>query len=859
MVNPTRHHLAAILLAALTLVACDPEGPGETADEPFQPFSPPPLDNTTPGDSTATAVAAEVDQYFDETSSATLILASRHRHCDTDDDQSCTAWAVEIPYDPIASLQISWHLIFDLATNRSLNAALGRSTHLIDEEEADGEGRTARQAIVVHRHPITTTIDAKRHKTYADADQASWAAAAEALDDLAPDPTQILYLSISFTPYQRPPDRHQINWFEHHHHTHARRQIPADPLPDLLRTSQERFDSLGLCTWVAGHRLVHGATIACTEEELRQLLDLRPPPIAGIYLDEVDEVGTGEVIRSDSGARLGRFLDAPPPGDLTGIHSPDLADWRPITVAYPDPQGFVEPHLHPAFDKPSPLCLTLMEREICFVMTRIHRLRRCDRQGCTTDLETTYTADPTGNHGGQILGGLQSVLNGQDPLIDDQQARSHRSYGGYGARLQLSYVPSAIARIRALEEAATVEPRRWLPEAHIWGYSATTGSCDDPRGHSSLWTQILDTAYDRGLVAVQIAGNSVERWASGCSTPALAARSDVLVVGAFGHTRHRSMDQWRYDREPLAWTSVTDLNASDRCPGLQANSSGDRCFSSAEGGADLFVDGARRSRARTVIDLTAPSGRRYSAVREDGISRYREVCCGTSHAAPIVTAAMVSLRDWGRRRELSVYDDPTVLYTLALMSGDATGEWASRHTSDPLDQRAHRPSPTARPRAQFSRIWGAGRLWTHRFTGPNNTLPPPSYWTVVHHTFADTEPHWHRLGRRPIDSLSKQVEAILAWDEPNLSGRADRPAAKIDIALHAGPTSAHEVCLPTPQGPTVLLGRDRSFDTKRRVLLQAPFFQEHPELIGQCLYLRVDPASLPGPRHGAYAVRRSGD
>lgn len=878
--------ILSVLIIVATLSACDvassdpPVQIDETANgpawgDPTLPSPVAPEDGTTTPlfdphhpDSRANEVRSMVDAAFRDTAGdqapSSFVLAERTRTCTNTDggDHACGDWSIRIPLagdEPNERIDnIDWILVFEHATPRSLGRALGRTVTTADAEQRRDDTHRVRQTLRVHKTPLSDTIVAARRRSYDAALHRSWERLKQDLDeaDLSDEP--FVDVSIVFFPHVTPVSKHSVNWFdvEHQQDLDARmRDEHNRRLRAAHEQSRARFESLDTCRWLRAHTLSNGAVVRCHPAELRTLLQWRPPSVAGIYRESRDRVGDGETFRSDAASRLGRFLDVSPSQSRTGAVDPFGNDEQAVTVAYPDPQGFFGTLFHPGFDQGIDICGHYFGQTACFALRRIRALRQCGPQGCRDEWDHPHDTDPVKNHGGQVIGALQSILAGQDPDISDDQRRQKRSYGAYDARLRLYYVPQGLSRTRALEDAAEFSPSGTSSRADIWGYSATAGGCSDPRGWSVSWTQALDAAYDRGLLAVQIAGNAVDRWTSRCTVPALASRSDTVVVGGFGHTRQAPIEDWQYDAQPLAWASITDLGATDRCPDVQLPWNSDWCFSSAEGGADIRAAGAVRNRARTVVDLTAPTGRRFSAVHtESGGDVYEQVCCGTSHAGPAVTSAAVSLRDWGYRRGFALYDDPTVLYALLLLSGDYTGEWASRHTSDPINQHAQRPDGHYRRRLGFSRIWGAGRLHLHRLSGRGSTLGDPSAWNIGNLTIDSTDTLWRRLAISPTPDRTREIAAVAAWEEPALAADAGVPAAAIDIELHAAAPDAAGKCRYPPRQPTTKLAADASFDTKKRIALGPEFVADNPDVIGQCLYLKLDPVDLPGGREAAYVM-----
>ena len=856
--TPPKHRIfvsgALFIFAAMWGCAADSERSANVNERP----APSRIFAFDAPNSRAALVRQLVDRRFDEVKNpkkrpSSIVLAKKTRSCGSGDDTDCEDWQLDVPLDVSPNTDerlqdIDWQLLFDEASPRSLSRALGRSVSISDGETSCADGICTRRAIRVYAAESKETIVDARERSYDSAHERSWARARKRLSTM--DDDQSVTVGVLFSPHTRPVSKHSVNWFDVDDPKLVAKKLQLEHERRINaghKTSRTRFDKLGICRWLRPYSFANGAVIECVPHELTQLIDERPEFVAGVYLDEKPVIGDGSAFRDRSGSALNAYLNGT--DARTGAQPSPLTGRDEITVAYADPKGFYQTNRHPAFFEREPTCIG----RFCTFRSRVRTLERCDAQSC-------WSAPDQGtplSHGSRVIGGFQSILDGQDPDLTNQSARRQRSYGAFEAGLHLYDTDdSGNAALSALEEAARLHDGRTT--ADIWGYSASTNGCDDPRGRWVPWTAAMDTAYDRGLLAVQITGNSVERHRSSCTTTGLASRSDSLVVGGFADTRQTLMSQWRYDSAPLSWASITDLQASDRCPGEQLSWNEDRCYSSAEGGGDLFVGDKLRPRVRSVVDLTAPSGRRFSAVRTGrGDNDYQQVCCGSSHAAPKVAAAAVSLRDWGYRRGLAIYDDPTLLYVMMLLGGDFTGEFASRRAVAPLDQYASRPTDDYRRRRGFSRIWGAGRLHVQRLLGEGSTLDSPFSWALGTMTIDDETVIWRRLGIPPTPADTSEIVALFAWDEPGLSAQPDDAAARINFTLRAAPPNIDRTCPAHPNNPMTVIGNDISYDTKKRIALGPELVAQNPHIIGQCIYVGIHAIDLPGPREGAYITYRS--
>lgn len=365
----------------------------------------------------------------------------------------------------------------------------------------------------------------------------------------------------------------------------------------------------------------------------------------------------------------------------------------------------------------------------------------------------------------------------------------------------------------------------------------------------------MDDAYDNGLFSVMLAHNYAHRFSSACSTNDRATRSDVLVVGGFGNSGD-------YSSSALLWNSFTDLNAQfDRCPNTQSDDDPTLCLSSAEGGADLYAGGGEQSRARTIVDVTAPGGRAHSALRDVfGNNVYESVGTGTSISAPKATAAAVSIRDWGYEFGHSLWENPTMIYVMMLSGGDYTGEYGMSG-SDPMDQEAERPEGSYSTRQGFSRIWGAGRMQVHRLNtlgDEGGTLESPWGWRAGEETLSVPLPEWNRLSSSTTPAGTEEIAGIFAWDEPALSGESDDLAAYISMGLYSDAPDSNGECPqePTSSDPT-FLAEDDSWDTKRRIALGPDFVVGNSDVIGECIYMKIHNHSALS-REGAYVMYRQG-
>ena len=817
---------------------------------------------STFGQSENTALSISSSLGFDL--APTIVLAERERTCSEADDSSCGEWEFKIPLStenvngPSVIDDIDFTLIFERGTHRALGRALGFTVSVSDGEADTEEGtRRSVQRIIVHGTPITETLEDARETTYDFYNQRSWERAAQKFIELKEEGNEPVSVSVMFRGHIRSVTQHSINWFDVNDLDTLWPTVEMENSNRFLDAHSEnhkQFIDLGLCEWEAPFAIVNGATITCSLADLESLLHLQPEILAGIYLsgeDPDESYSDGATFRSDSSSRLGRYLDVSPAEVHDGIQG-SFPSGR-IRVAYGDQQGFFQQDKHPAFYTPT-----------VFAETRVIEYKSCTSSQCVHDPNQSEAE----SHGSMVLGAFQSILADQDWMISNPADQEARSFGAYSAQLRLFRTPNASSHRRGLEAAMGTST---YSSSDIWAGgqgSPNITDCNDTRGWDLPWTAMMDEAYNKGMFAVYGAGNRVHRFKSECSSKTYASRSDILVVGAFGDTSI-PYHNWQYDTDPLLRALRTDLTVPDantecppdpmsdcdRCPLHPYNES--LCYSSAEGGADLFVNGSIRKRARTIIDLTAPAGRRFTAFRDTSspLNRYKNICCGTSYASPKAAATAVSVRDWGYSRSSSNYYNPTVIYALMILGADFTGGFPG--FVDPMDQYAERPTGSFDYRRRFSRIWGAGRLYTHRLSGEGMTLTSPRAWSLNSVSIHSTGTTVHRLSQHPTPSSTKEITSVFAWHEEGLSGESGDPAANIVMYMMTGATNSQGHCPAQPEAPFHLLGQDTSYDTKKRLSFGPDVIEGNYDIIGRCIYMGIHTEALPSPRDGAFVMFRT--
>lgn len=817
-------------------------------------------------DSRAQHIRDAVDAAFDDQlqgldSSSSLVLAERTRTCPSDTDESCSEWELNIPLDDSAYdlhgsfKEVDWRVMFEHATPRSIGRILERHVEISDGEEYIDDGTIVLHQIRVSENPMLKTAEDARAKSYASANRRSWKRAREDLERLREAGEQQVVIAVMFDSEIRSVSRHSINWFDVEDTGKIGQQIRAEQqsrMKGIHERNQDDLEQLQLCAWGHGSPSINAATVQCSLEDLDQLIESEPKFIAGIYVDEEDRPTDGESFRSESESRLTNYLDVNTTDARTGSEPSPSGSAR-VTVAYADPEGFYEINQHPAFNYLH--CLSGW----CNWVSRVYEKKGCNFMTCADDWGQ---GDPW-SHGSKVIGALQTVLDGQDSNITDPTQREERSYGAYGVWLRLYDTGTGTDLARAVENAR--EPTgTGYSTTDIFGYSSVGGDCEDPRGSNGFLTSQIDNAYDDGLFAVFSAANWVSRYQSECSTSGRATRSDALVVGGLGDITEGTSPTWDYATVPLMWASRTDLtDTNDRCPLIQHPEGSSYCYSSAEGGGDLYSDGNLRPRARTIVDIAGPSGRHYSARRyENGTSGYDATGSGTSHSASTLTAAAVSIRDWGYERSHSFWHNPTVIHTMMLLGGDYTGEYWSG--ADPMNQDAVRPPQTYYRRRGFSRIWGSGRLQIQRLNSGSQaggTLQGTWAWRGTSRTLNDMTHEWVRLSSNPTPSSTEEVVSVFSWDEPGLSGESDDPAANIFLGLYSDAPDSDGSCPLEPNSASpVFLGGDDSRDTKRRLALGPQFVVGNSDVIGECIYaLLTSPFNdPPEAREGALVMYRHG-
>ena len=296
---------------------------------------------------------------------------------------------------------------------------------------------------------------------------------------------------------------------------------------------------------------------------------------------------------------------------------------------------------------------------------RLNSRKSCGWFYCSTSTSGDGTAHAT-MVTGLIVGDLH---DSQDSNVTSSEFRA--SYSGYSheARANAYMLENGLDHLDTVVEEVLEES--WetnlmnmsygFPKYDSDGDENSTHSCDGDEG-SSIDANVL---FENGVLLIKSAGNDGNTPANGCTVSHPGSAIGVVTVGAHG--------------------SYSGGISTVRSGAIQSTSS--------RGG-----DGNR-----TLLDLTAQGCRRSMVATSWG--SYNEDGCGTSFAAPTVTAAAANFIDFYRSIYSSWIENPGAIYANLLLMGDGQGV-------NGLSQYE-----------RYNSMWGAGRMHMRMFNDAGMDAP----------------------------------------------------------------------------------------------------------------------------------------
>jgi hypothetical protein len=335
----------------------------------------------------------------------------------------------------------------------------------------------------------------------------------------------------------------------------------------------------------------------------------------------------------------------------------------------------------------------------------IYRLYNCDGGSCTSTTNFTYSqeSDHASAVAGLICGDLR---DGQDPNVTSSSARIARS--GYAG-----------------------EARGWLYRGtdlnaamdHIAGQTGGTksavanlsaGSSADPycAGIDTLSIN-ANEMFESGTLLFKSAGNAGHSSTTDCTVTSPGSAIGVFTVGSLGEYS-----------EYISGNTTTVRNAT-------ISSFSSRGGTSSEGGG------------RTIIDIAAYGCRTLMFDKSGG---YTYSACGTSFAAPTVTATAIDFIDFYHQEYSDFIDNPGILFANLLLMGN----------------RKHQYSTTTKLTSGFDNLYGAGALRARQFD--NSGMDFPWGWGTGWTCIDNNETHTITVnGGNTISSDVEAFEAVLWW------------------------------------------------------------------------------------------------
>lgn len=279
---------------------------------------------------------------------------------------------------------------------------------------------------------------------------------------------------------------------------------------------------------------------------------------------------------------------------------------------------------------------------------------------------------PTNFHGTTVAGIiLGDLLDDQDPAMTSTAAQKRRS--GYAGEARLHYyrAQNTGSMRLALDHIASVSP---LPRFVNLSIHAANDD-NDCLGESAI-NQDANDLFELGILPIVAAGNSNHTSTSNCNVGSPGSAIGSFTVAAHGN-------DWINEDEQ-------DVRAG------ALNTFSSRGGTSTEG------------KNRSIIDTSAYGCRSkfFDENKTYGIS-----ACGTSYAAPTVTAAAVDFSDWYKTYNGSLYINlPGVMFASLLLQGDRQLGTSSTML------------------AGYNNLWGAGRLKMRK--GDPAGMDSPYLWKV---------------------------------------------------------------------------------------------------------------------------------
>jgi len=372
---------------------------------------------------------------------------------------------------------------------------------------------------------------------------------------------------------------------------------------------------------------------------------------------------------------------------------------------------------------------------------RIQELYNCSSGSCTST--TSFTSSQESDHASAVAGIIfGDLMDSQDSGVTNSSMRVDRSgYAGESRGWLYRGSDLNIAMDNIAGKTGSTKPA-------VANMSAGAASMDPDCDGRDTMSIDANEMFENETLLIKSAGNANHPSTSDCTVTAPGSAIGVFTVGSVGSASTTG------DATTVRNATISNFSS--------------RGGTTSEGGG------------RTIIDIAAYGCR---TLMFDDTGGYDYSDCGTSFAAPTVTATAIDFIDFYKNTYGSFIDDPGILFVHLLLMGDRQQNSSTKMTS------------------YFNNLYGSGVLKARQFD--TFGLDNPYSWSTNSTCIDHNETHTITINSgNTISSDVEAFKAVLWWYDSRheINGTLD------DIDLRLKTT-----------GGTTLRSSVSSTDNKERV------------------------------------------
>nr|VFK61137.1 MAG: Subtilase family [Candidatus Kentron sp. TUN]VFK70091.1 MAG: Subtilase family [Candidatus Kentron sp. TUN] len=379
---------------------------------------------------------------------------------------------------------------------------------------------------------------------------------------------------------------------------------------------------------------------------------------------------------------------------------------------------------------------------------RIKGMYNCYSTDCTST--SNFTSSQESDHASSVAGIIFGDLrDGQDTGVTSSSERIKRSGYAGEAHGWLYRAGNSASTMHAFDNMAD---KTGTDKPAVVNMSAGNADADpDCLGRTDR-SKAVNELFESGILLIKSAGNKQDDAPQPPSVTDCRVTEPGSAIGAFTVASLGS-NASSGDTDDVRDATISDFSS--------------RGGTSPEGGN------------RTIVDLAAYGCRTLLFDKNGGYGRSK---CGTSYAAPTVTATAINHINFYKEALGSLIDDPGVLFSNLLLMGDRQRDGSSSKMTSRFDNR-----------------YGAGALRARKLD--TFGLDAPYGWSTGYTCIDDGEVHTITINNgNAISSDVEAFKAVIWWYD----------------ARHGDDGTLDDIDLFLKEGSTTLLS-STSYDNKERV------------------------------------------